>query len=207
MFCAHASYRRNSKKSRERECVHCKEKFIPRTTQIACGEGRYCSISCATQVNRQLWDKPAREKATKAFMESIECGRYMPKSGPAHAQWTGGKFVARQRRIKSGVSALQQKRYRKANPEKTREWSSKRNSRKTGRLPKEFVLNLLKLQKSMCPACRTTLKTGYHVDHITPLSKGGKHECLNIQLLCPPCNMRKSAKHSIDFMQEKGFLL
>ena len=40
-----------------------------------------------------------------------------------------------------------------------------------------------------------------------PLARGGKHEASNLQLLCPPCNMSKNAKHPIDFMQQRGFLL
>jgi hypothetical protein len=30
---------------------------------------------------------------------------------------------------------------------------------------------------------------------------------LNVQLLCPPCNLKKHAKDPIQFMQERGFLL
>lgn len=40
-----------------------------------------------------------------------------------------------------------------------------------------------------------------------PLAKGGEHTPFNIQLLCPRCNVRKSAKHPVDFMQENGYLL
>lgn len=67
---------------------------------------------------------------------------------------------------------------------------------------------LLKLQKNKCACCRGSLKKyGYHIDHIIPLAKGGKHENANIQLLCPSCNVRKSAKDPIEFMQSKGYLI
>lgn len=42
---------------------------------------------------------------------------------------------------------------------------------------------------------------------IVPLAKGGSDGPENIQLLCAPCNRRKSAKDPIVFMQENGFLL
>jgi 5-methylcytosine-specific restriction endonuclease McrA len=45
------------------------------------------------------------------------------------------------------------------------------------------------------------------MDHIMPLARGGKHSPANIQLLCPPCNLRKSAKHPIDYMRQLGWLL
>jgi 5-methylcytosine-specific restriction endonuclease McrA len=37
---------------------------------------------------------------------------------------------------------------------------------------------------------------GLHVDHVHPLSKGGKSTPENLQLLCPGCNTRKGARVS-----------
>jgi 5-methylcytosine-specific restriction endonuclease McrA len=66
---------------------------------------------------------------------------------------------------------------------------------------------LLALQKCMCVVCKTNIKDSYHVDHIQPLSKGGGNDKHNLQLLCPACNLQKHAKHPVDFMQSRGFLL
>ena len=40
-----------------------------------------------------------------------------------------------------------------------------------------------------------------------PLALGGSNDKANLQLLCPTCNAKKSAKHPIDFMQSRGLLL
>lgn len=69
------------------------------------------------------------------------------------------------------------------------------------------VQTIFTLQKGKCICCKVNITAGYHVDHIMPLSKGGSNDKYNLQLLCPTCNMSKSTKHPITFMQERGFLL
>ncbi len=77
-----------------------------------------------------------------------------------------------------------------------------------GSVTKQDVETLLHLQKWRCAACKADVKkVGYHLDHIFPLSKGGTNDRNNLQILCPACNLSKSAKHPIDFMQSIGMLL
>lgn len=47
-----------------------------------------------------------------------------------------------------------------------------------------------------CQICGSTVKDGVklHVDHIFPVSKGGKTEMINLQTLCDRCNLGKSDK-------------
>lgn len=67
---------------------------------------------------------------------------------------------------------------------------------------------LMILQKGRCACCKTPLKgVKHHIDHIIALSRGGMNDDSNLQLLCATCNLQKGAKHPIDFMQTKGFLL
>lgn len=82
----------------------------------------------------------------------------------------------------------------------------KRNS--AGKLSPDIASRLLVLQRGKCAVCKTKLKmTGYDLDHIVPLSKGGAHADSNLQLTCPRCNRKKSNKDPIRFMQEMGYLL
>lgn len=76
-----------------------------------------------------------------------------------------------------------------------------------GKLSKDIAEKLFTLQRGKCACCRTPLGDNYHRDHHMPLALGGPNTDDNIQLLCPTCNLQKSAKHPIDFMQQRGFLL
>lgn len=97
-----------------------------------------------------------------------------------------------------------------ANPGAYTAKSQNRRSRlkSGGRLSHGIVKKLLILQRGKCANCRCDLsKHGRHIDHVIPISKGGLNIDLNVQLLCPPCNMAKSAKNPIEWAQENGRLL
>lgn len=105
--------------------------------------------------------------------------------------------------------AQKNKEYQQQNPEVKRRSESKRRAFKnklTGSLSKNIVSKLKVLQNNLCIVCKKKL-IKYHIDHIIPLAKGGDNNDYNIQLLCPSCNCQKHAKHPIEFMQEKGYLL
>jgi len=73
------------------------------------------------------------------------------------------------------------------------------------------VLSILAAQRARCANCLESLemkgRNKYHVDHIMPLSRGGSNDKLNLQCLCPTCNMRKHAKDPIFWAQQNGRLL
>lgn len=87
---------------------------------------------------------------------------------------------------------------------------STRRARKNsseGRFSAEDMERILFAQKWKCACCRSSIKSGYHADHIQPLSRGGSNDRHNIQALCPTCNMSKKAKDPYQFMQSRGYLL
>lgn len=102
------------------------------------------------------------------------------------------------------------KQWLKDNKIKARTYCSKRRVKilnNGGNFTKTDIDNLYKLQNATCVICRESIKSEFHIDHITPVKSGGSNDKYNIQLLCKQCNMKKSAKDPIKFMQQRGYLL
>lgn len=108
--------------------------------------------------------------------------------------------------------AESQRKYRQANPEKIRQLNRARvhSQRAAGRITREMIEHLVSMQKGCCAICkRPTVKDGkgFHLDHKVALASGGTNEFGNLQLLCPTCNLQKSDRDPIEFMQSRGYLL
>jgi hypothetical protein len=105
--------------------------------------------------------------------------------------------------------------WRASNPERCRANSrTKEHNRRArkraaqGKLSAGLSGRLFTLQRGKCACgCAQLLGDNYHMDHIMPLALGGSNTDDNIQLLRKTCNQQKHAKHPVEFMQQKGFLL
>lgn len=104
--------------------------------------------------------------------------------------------------------------WRAANRGKANEMARNRRAAKRnaeGSHTVEEVNAIFARQRGLCANCKKKLiQNGdgkYHVDHIVPLSKGGSNWASNLQCLCPGCNLRKAAKHPLDWAKENGKLL
>lgn len=116
------------------------------------------------------------------------------------------KYGEKTREIRIEKSAI----WRKENPVKRVAYEAKRRALKKnspGSFTDADILRIVSLQKSRCANCALHVKDSYHVDHVTPLSKGGSNGPENIQILCPTCNQKKHAKDPIQWANENGKLL
>lgn len=153
----------------------------------------------------------------KINARSIEWGKKNPdKRKIASAEWRQRNLVdLRKREAEWRRNNLDKARakcaaWEKKNPELVRVIKQNRRARiaqSQGKLSKGLVEKLFKLQKGRCACCKLPLNDDYHLDHIMPLALGGTNTDDNIQLLRSLCNQRKHAKHPVDYMQEKGYLL
>ena len=114
---------------------------------------------------------------------------------------------------------------RRANPEGQRRYAkqyaethrreralaeAKRRARargEAGSVSVEEIDAIRSAQRDRCGYCRARLRGKGEIDHIKPLSRGGKHVARNVQLLCNDCNRRKYAKDAADFARSLGMLI
>lgn len=63
--------------------------------------------------------------------------------------------------------------------------------------PRELAEWILPRRGQPCPYCKAPAS---HIDHRTPLSRGGEHVFVNLQMVCEICNRAKGALTEIEFL-------
>jgi len=150
-------------------------------------------------IANKLWHKNNPEKAKQLHQN------YVALNSEKLKEYNRAYYLANKERLdKNSIE------WKRQHPEHSRRAAHTRRVRKYkngGKLSKGICAKLFALQKGKCVCCGKSLKNGYHLDHIVPLSLGGENSDYNVQLLTPKCNQLKHSKHPIDYMQSKGFLL
>lgn len=157
-------------------------------------------------------DKLAEKQKEYVVKNKVKVAEYHAIYGKEYYINNKDKISAyyREHNIKHRESnSIKRKKYRQENPEVAKNSKAKRRSleKDNGKLSKGILTQLYQIQKGLCICCKEPLGDDYHLDHIMPLALGGTNTDDNVQLLKAKCNLQKSAKHPVDFMQSKGFLL
>lgn len=107
-----------------------------------------------------------------------------------------GAYKRRWRAANPGASRAYLQRWFKEHPGKRNEYRAAHEARKKNAVSKLTSQQRTQVAAMYVAARLMTLNTGvrYHVDHIIPLSRGGKHHPRNLQILTAEQNQRKSAK-------------
>jgi len=90
------------------------------------------------------------------------------------------------------------RKWRQRNIDRARSYGIHRYAREKnapGNYDASDIRRIFDEQTGLCAYCkRDLIETGYHVDHITPLTKGGTNYPDNLCLSCPKCNVNKNAR-------------
>lgn len=76
-----------------------------------------------------------------------------------------------------------------------------------GRYTADQITELYLKQRGCCANCGAKLGDKFHRDHKVALADGGSNDISNMELLCKPCNLKKSKKDPIAWANQNGRLL
>jgi 5-methylcytosine-specific restriction endonuclease McrA len=177
---------------RRRKNLRAKQRYMENKEQIAAWHAeRYKRLSADPEFRRKQAEKSAAYRAANPGVSKSQNAKRRASNPEFYRQRSREWFAA--------------------NPDKRAVYEQNRRAKKRlsgGRLSSDLKSRLFELQKQSCACCHGRFEiVSLHIDHVIPLAKGGEHSDENIQLLCQPCNQSKHAKHPVDFMQERGFLL
>jgi len=146
---------------------------------------RWCSPRC-TWRGWQLLDY--YEKRPVLARNCLTCGEPISASEPTHKKYCNKKCAGRNRSPEVIFRQTHARRVRFLNARVTR-------------VPKRVIARLRSAVCAYCPAPATT------VDHVVPISKGGKHAEGNLVPACLRCNSSKGDKLLIEWRRWKAMRL
>lgn len=92
----------------------------------------------------------------------------------------------------------------KANPERAHAGVRNYKARKRGNGGTHTAKDLeeiLLIQNGLCVYCKVEItKENRHIDHMTPISRGGSNARENLQILCRGCNLSKRARTHQEYL-------
>lgn len=152
------------------------------------------------------WQKNNPEK------RRLICKRYTERKLAEDPEWANKRAMEYYNKDKE-KSRKRLREYRRSRPVWTRLQKYTRRSRcGSGQVDKEhlnkklegLVMEKLKNQDYKCFYCGVDIKESFSIDHIIPLSKGGSNNIENIDLVCKPCNTKKSTRSKERMLEVMG---
>ena len=173
---------------------HLMQKFCKRCD---CESVRYPDGRCVTctLARNAAWAKANQGKKNEISRRWNELNRHQKRELNAAYRATKNEEILRKRKTQ-----------RQQDPSIERIKAAARKALKLGNggtLSKNIVQLLLVKQEGLCACCQQPLNGSFHLDHIMPLSLGGRNDDENVQLLLPRCNLQKFVSPPEQFMARR----
>ena len=106
-------------------------------------------------------------------------------------------------KLPSEYNSIRRKRYYYQHPEKQKAYTHTRRVKGGKKLSPETINILIDESDNICFWCNEEIPQGHlHIDHIYPVSKGGKNDTFNLVVSCRTCNLSKGSKDPEIFLEE-----
>ena len=164
-----------------------------------------CKLCCAEML--KIWKQKNRHR------HALHSQTWRSKNSKRHSDYSKKWYqdnreralVRERNRYKSNPDATKQsaKMWKKANKEKVGDFEHRRRAAKA----KNGVCLVLKkvlvrLANSLCVTCGSCERIT--LDHIIPISRGGRHSIGNLQPLCQSCNSSKQDKLMVEWKIQRA---
>lgn len=206
----------DSENIRVKQCTKC---LVEKSISDFCvasknKDGLSCRCKACRAMYAHEWAilNPEKKRATASAWRAANYEKMRARMAQYYAENSVSikARIAKQYPQNAEILKAKSKKWRAENPEAKRIQDQNRRARKRengGVISRGLSERLFTLQRGKCACCGKPLGDNYHLDHIMPIALGGSNTDDNIQLLRAFCNQSKRAKHPIDYMQSKGFLL
>lgn len=172
-------------------CLQCKRE----TNRRCMRKWRANNIEIARERDRQRYADPTKNRRRQSRTASRKWRESHPEQSKA--------VSLKKRWANIEKSRAMGRRYQRANREKYAEAQRRRRGRKQNVaacfIKIDSLAQMLIAQCGRCYYCNSLLGNDKHLEHKTPLIRGGGHVLENLCWACPSCNRRKGTKTEEEF--------
>ncbi len=187
------------------KCLECGKETRVKKSHAKRGAGKYCSYQCMGIGNGKIHSARAYEKR---IIKNCKVCKKEVRIKPSHVDIEGTycSKICMRCDYKTRLLGDTNPNFRHGKAHLSGFYQETRKNA-DGFYDKDYPKKLYILQKKKCANCKKSLKGKWHLDHITPIARGGTNWTWNLQILCPHCNCSKNAKDPFIWARENGRLL
>jgi 5-methylcytosine-specific restriction endonuclease McrA len=161
----------------------------------------------ASHLEEALERQAAYRAAHRKELAAKQAARYRlahPRRRTSHEESVKNlqRYHAAYRAVHRELLAEKQRAYQAAHPDVWRAAFRNRRAREQGASGHHTAADVAgqrARQKGCCYWCGEKVGDKYHVDHVVPLALGGGNGPENLVIACPNCNLRKGARHPMEW--------
>lgn len=151
----------------------------------------------AVQARLKVWSKDGPKEILYSFDEIVSFNNRYDELQKSLKEKRLHQYEIEEKERKQAELKQKEAAQQKASREKEEERRKEAIRQERSKLSASLRYDVLKRDNFRCTICGRSAADGVtlHVDHIKPVSKGGKTEMSNLRTLCDYCNLGKSDKY------------